>query len=100
LLQAVREGAAPEGAVRDRVAGFEIAIEVGEVERTPLGKPERERLERELEKVDLDIRSARARLGNPQFVERAPAEVVAGARTRLEELEQRREVLSAQLQGS
>jgi valyl-tRNA synthetase len=98
-LQDVRQGAAPEGAARDRVAGVEVAIEVEKVESEPLGKQERDRLERELEKVDAEIQSARARLGNPRFVERAPADVVAGSRARLEELEQRRAVLAEQLQA-
>ena len=97
-LADVCQGAAPESATRDRVAGVEIAIEVQAAESAPLGKQERERLERELEKVVGDIQSAKSRLSNPQFVERAPADVVAGARTRLEELEQRRTVLAAQLQ--
>jgi valyl-tRNA synthetase len=96
LLATVRQGLAPGGAVRDRVGGVEIAIEV---ETAPLGEGERERLGKELEKVALEISAVRARLANAQFVERAPAAVVDGARARLEELEQRRTVLAGQLHG-
>jgi valyl-tRNA synthetase len=47
---------------------------------------ERARLERELAEAEGLLANARARLLNPAFVERAPAAVVDGARTREAEL--------------
>ncbi|HEX6202440.1 MAG TPA: hypothetical protein VF100_05495, partial [Thermoanaerobaculia bacterium] len=67
-------------------------------ERT-LGPEERERLERELAKIDGEIDGAEARLGNEQFLARAPAKVVAGNRARLGELRERRERIVATLGG-
>jgi valyl-tRNA synthetase len=45
---------------------------------------ERVRLERDLKKLDKDIETTQKKLGNAGFVERAPANVVAEERTRLE----------------
>ena len=50
---------------------------------------ERARLERELEKLQLDLDRRTKRLGNASFVERAPAEVVAKERKVQEELLER-----------
>ncbi len=47
---------------------------------------ERARLERELAETEALLASARARLGNPAFVEKAPGPVVDGARAREAEL--------------
>jgi valyl-tRNA synthetase len=90
-------GTVPEGAVRDVVAGVEIAVEAPERE---IGDDERARLERELEKVDSEIDGAEKRLGNEQFVAKAPAAVVEGNRARLAELRERRERLAATLGGA
>jgi valyl-tRNA synthetase len=51
---------------------------------------ERARLEKELGKVDADIRRIDAKLGNPDFLARAPDEVVEGEREKREEAEGRR----------
>ncbi len=56
----------------------------GHVERTA---QDRGRLERELADAEALLEAARARLANPQFVERAPAAIVEGARGRAAELE-------------
>jgi valyl-tRNA synthetase len=53
-----------------------------------LGAADRARLERELDGARLALARAEERLGNPAFTERAPADVVAGARTRADELRQ------------
>ncbi|MCD6339144.1 MAG: valine--tRNA ligase [Verrucomicrobia bacterium] len=50
---------------------------------------ERRRLEKELEKVRGEIEKARRKLQNPNFVERAPASVVAAHRDRLRQFETR-----------
>ena len=46
---------------------------------------ERERLDKELERLLGEIQRAQAKLSNEKFVERAPAEVVEKERRRLEE---------------
>ncbi len=70
---------APEKAHRDVASGIEFAIELPDVEITGemIAKIEKEiaGLEKELAGVD-------GRLGNPQFVEKAPSHVIEGAKTR------------------
>jgi len=46
---------------------------------------ERARLDREIGKVEMEVKKAEGKLGNASFVDRAPAEVVATERARLEE---------------
>ncbi len=92
----VAGGTAPEGAARDLVAGVKLAVAVPERE---LGEAERDRLVKELEKVAAEIAGAERRLGNPQFVAKAPPDVVAGNRARLEELNERRERIVTTLGG-
>ena len=58
---------------------------------------ERARLEKELAQAEAVLAGARARLADPAFVERAPAHVVEGARTREAELAERVARLSASL---
>jgi valyl-tRNA synthetase len=58
---------------------------------------ERRRLEREIERADQDIAFVRGKLGRPEFVERAPAEVVDRERARLGEQERVRARLEASL---
>ena len=59
-----------------------------------------DRLRRELEGVEVEIANAEKRLGNPNFVERAPEHVVEGSRRRLEELNERRRLLAAEIEAS
>jgi len=58
---------------------------------------ERARLEKERADTLRQLESARARLGDPQFVAKAPAAVVEGARARVAELEERLERLKERL---
>ncbi len=51
---------------------------------------ERTRLERELAKVEADIKRVDAKLGNADFIARAPEEVVEGEREKREEAEMRK----------
>ena len=51
---------------------------------------ERARLEKALAKVDADIKRVDAKLGNPDFVKRAPEEIIDGEREKREEAEGRR----------
>jgi valyl-tRNA synthetase len=78
---------APQGSVQ--------LIVRGEVAALPLKgvidfAAEKARLEKELAKVDADVVRIDAKLGNPDFVARAPEEVVDGEREKREELVQRR----------
>jgi valyl-tRNA synthetase len=50
---------------------------------------ERQRLERELGDAERQLAAVRARLADPAFVERAPPQIVDGARTREAELAER-----------
>jgi len=67
----------------------------GEIAALPLKgvidfSAERTRLEKEMQKVDSDIKRVDAKLGNPQFVERAPEEVVEEERDKRDEAQARR----------
>jgi valyl-tRNA synthetase len=87
----------PEGArraVRDVVAGVEVGVLV---ETQEMGEQERRRLEKELEKLEGEIARAEERLGDAQFLAKAPEKVVAGGRARLAEMKERRESLRAGL---
>ncbi len=58
---------------------------------------ERARLAKEIERLTAEIARAQGKLANPQFVERAPAAVVAQERERLERYRTEKEQLEAQL---
>ncbi len=58
---------------------------------------ERERLKKELEKIEKQLTSAQARLGDEQFLGKAPAHVVEGLRRQVEELAILREKILAKL---
>jgi len=85
---------APEGARRDLIAGVEIGLAI---ERQEMGDEERGRLRREVEKLEGEIARAEERLGNQQFLAKAPESVVAGGRARLAEMKERRASLRASL---
>jgi len=58
---------------------------------------ERERLTKELDKIEKQLASAQARLGNEQFLSKAPPHVVEGLRKQVEELTLLREKVVAKL---
>jgi valyl-tRNA synthetase len=95
-VETVVAGAPPDGAVRDLVAGVEVALVA---ERGELGGEERERLARELEKLGGEIARADQRLSNADFLAKAPAPVVAGGRAKLAELREREARIRASLEA-
>jgi valyl-tRNA synthetase len=81
-----------------------LSVVAGECEATihpavaeGLDERERSRLERELAETERLLAAATARLADPAFVAKAPAHVVAGARSRVDELADRVERLRARL---
>jgi len=79
--------AAPAGSVqlvvRDEVAALPLKgiIDIA---------AEQTRLQKEIAKADADIKRVDAKLGNPDFVKRAPEEIIDGEREKREEAEGRR----------
>ena len=82
-------------AALDRTSGaLEVVLPAGDVEALILppatadetSDRDRERAVRELAEAETHLAAARARLANREFTERAPAAIVAGARTREAEL--------------
>ena len=60
---------------------------------------ERQRLGRELERIEGQLRGTEARLGSDKFTARAPADIVAREREKAESLRDQRSRLAAKLQG-
>jgi valyl-tRNA synthetase len=88
---------APIGSTLPVLAGrFQVILDLGVSEGGGGAGPDRARIERELADAEALLEAAQARLANPQFVERAPAAIVGGARARAAELED----LVARLRGS
>ena len=90
-LSGVHASSGPDAAVRDRIGGVDLAFEV---EAVPLSDSDLGRLEKELEALDREIKSATGRLANPGFLAKAPPDVVEGNRARLAELSEKREALA------
>jgi valyl-tRNA synthetase len=92
-LKVHRGGATP------RLAQSAVAVGPGFEVRVPLAgvidlSAETSRIDKELAKVDADLALLEKKLSNPSFVERAPAEVVAKDRARVEELREARQKLT------
>jgi valyl-tRNA synthetase len=85
---------------RDVVAGVEVALVAPVVAARALAGEEKERLGKELDKLTAEISRAEERLGNPQFLAKAPPAVVEGGRSRLAELRERQAHLRAALGGA
>ena len=58
----------------------------------------RAKLEKSLSKAEAEVKSLTGRLGNSNFVDKAPSEVVKAARDALEEAEKQAEILRVRLQ--
>src|SRR6185369_2994448 len=100
LLVSDRADLAYAGAALTVVAGgLEARIgSAAAVASTETGaSSERARLEKELAQAETALAAARGRLADTAFLERAPAQVVEGARTREAELAERVARLTASL---
>jgi len=82
------------GTLREPVDGVELRVAMAGLFDVAA---EKARLTKELGKIDDEMGSLRKKLENPQFVERAKPEVVAQARQRIAELEERRAKVKATL---
>ncbi|HEY8149245.1 MAG TPA: valine--tRNA ligase [Vicinamibacteria bacterium] len=82
------------GELREPVDGVELRVSMAGLFDVAA---EKARLTKELGKIDDELVSLRRKLENPQFVERAKPEVVAQARQRVLELEERRVKVQATL---
>ncbi|MEK7606656.1 MAG: valine--tRNA ligase [Patescibacteria group bacterium] len=87
-------GGKPKGAITILAQGVEVYLDLGGM--IDLGK-EKARLEKEIASVSQHVASLESRLGNADFVARAPAEIVEGERKKLEESKARLAALEAQL---
>jgi valyl-tRNA synthetase len=84
LVVEVSQMAPPAQALHRALAGVELYLPLeGVVDLVA----ERDRLRQELTRIEGIVAALHARLGNPQFVERAPAAVVEKERVRLDEQE-------------
>jgi valyl-tRNA synthetase len=82
-------------AVSDLVDSAEIFVPLAGIDVRKV----RERWQKRLSELAKEMERVERRLSNPQFVERAPAEVVAAERQRLSELRQQRETLERRLKS-
>jgi len=93
-LEVVSEATDAPRTVKHPVEAFELRIPMAGLFDIAA---EKSRLDRERRKLEDELTGLRARLGNPQFVERAKTEVVRESRERVAELTTRRERIEATL---
>jgi valyl-tRNA synthetase len=98
------ESITTNGAVAGGSAGAHAVLRGGTDVFVPLAgvidvEQERQRLTRELERIDGQVRSTEQRLASEQFTSRAPAEIVAREREKAESLRDQRARLAAKLEG-
>jgi valyl-tRNA synthetase len=88
---------APENAIAGVVGTVQVVIPLSGdvVDIATL----RAKLEKSLNKAESEANSLRGRLSNPKFVDKAPAEVVQGARDSLAEAEKQAEILRDRLRS-
>jgi valyl-tRNA synthetase len=79
--------AAPQGSVQLVVRGEVAALPLKGIIDVAA---EQTRLEKEIAKVDADVKRVDAKLNNPEFVRKAPEEIIDGEREKREEAESRR----------
>ncbi|MGQ9463554.1 MAG: valine--tRNA ligase [Candidatus Fervidibacter sp.] len=90
----IRSGETVPQAVSELVDRAEIFVPLTGI--VDMGKL-KERWQKRLGELERELERVQARLSNPQFIERAPAEIVEAERQRLEELKQQRQVLERRL---
>ncbi len=95
-VEAIREGEAPPHSIHEFLGGMEVALAFPE---GSFGPEELAAIEREVARLETTRAGVQARLANPAFVERAPAEVVEGARRQLEEVTTRLQRLQRTLEA-
>lgn len=83
-------------ALRLTLGDCEIAVRAGAAVDPAL---QSDRLRRELAAVEKDLAGVRTKLGNPSFVQRAPAEIVAKQRALEAELDERRARIQERLEA-
>jgi len=88
--------ALPPGAVRTVAKGVALAIELP---TGALGAGERQRMAKELKQVAEELQRTQARLADPGFCQRAPAEVVDAAKLRAAELARKQGMLAETLEA-
>ncbi|QOV21706.1 valine--tRNA ligase [Anabaenopsis elenkinii] len=91
------ESPAPENAIAGVVGTVQVVIPlIGDVVDIATL---RAKLEKSLNRAEVEAKSLSARLSNPKFVDKAPVEVVQGARDSLAEAEKQAEILRDRLRS-
>ena len=89
-LERLTFGPAPSGSFQDVVSGLSLGMSLAAGASPEAGA----RVEKTAAAADAEIATLRAKLQNPEFLEKAPPPVVEKARTRLFELEEKRAALA------
>ena len=97
LQTELQQPPAPENAIAGVVGTVQVVIPLSGdvVDIATL----RAKLEKSLNKAEAEAKSLSGRLSNPKFVDKAPAEVVQGARDSLAEAEKQAEILRDRLRS-
>jgi valyl-tRNA synthetase len=95
-LALLDQPARPRNAAVESVAGVELTIPLAGL-IDDLGA-EAKRITREVEKVEKELSGVEAKLGNPQFAERAPEEIIAEVEEKGTQLRERRDTLHRSLE--
>ncbi|HYN23379.1 MAG TPA: valine--tRNA ligase, partial [Thermoanaerobaculia bacterium] len=96
-VETIAAGPGPDGARRDLVSGVEISLAVEKEETPEITAEERQRLAKELEKLESEIARSEARLADEQFLAKAPPHVIANGRASLAQMQERRSTLRSTL---
>ncbi len=89
-VEGIESGPAPESSVHEMFGGIDVALTIP---GDGLGDEQRTRLEKQISTLEKEKRGAEGRLRNEGFIKQAPAEIIEGARTRLNEVNLRLERL-------
>jgi valyl-tRNA synthetase len=89
-VEGIENGVAPKSSVHELFGSLDVALTFPE---GGFGDQQRVRLENEISSLEKEKRGAEGRLSNDGFLKQAPAEIIEGARTRLNEVNLRIERL-------